>query len=194
MDACMFCGSPSAPWPENASDYVRGYNLCEFHIYYAVKSATMHRYDPAKEALFEASKKLCDSINEHLELWREKNDPEELTQDNKLLGNFEVKIFDYVWEQVCNATPIDKGDPVETWIDDQAFDTWLTNRITHIAREGGYSRCEAARPDSPDGRCTRKAEGKKRLCQRCSSEKAKSFTPAERTEKLKQALEVLRSD
>ena len=42
MKPCIFCESPAAVWPKETSSYVKKYNLCEWHMANAIKTATYY--------------------------------------------------------------------------------------------------------------------------------------------------------
>jgi len=201
MNFCPFCGSAAAAWPEYASDYVRGYPLCEHHMRLVLKSSTHYEYDKYRLEYAERWEKISKLVIDFADEEAEKmsatysNIPA-LQSDNKSYM-FDCKVCDDFIRALgfaIESSPIEKGDPISVSIIDEEVDRIISVRITAIAKDSELGkpvyRCSAEKSAAADGRCINRVDENGKTCNECKRRgSAHVFIGAD---KMKQLMEVLR--
>lgn len=195
MKTCPLCGSPASQWPDFASDYVRGYSLCEYHMSFAVKKSLRQEFKAKKH--FDSIKynKMYEALSDFIE---------NLCEENNSIGSMGESIDGYNYCPVSSKFYDDAYsgvefqplvDPSMQYIDDASVDEWIAQRLRSLAheKEGRVHRCSAYKEHSPDNRCTGRGYVQGGLCDRCQENNVKNRIGGLDDPKMIAALECLRS-
>jgi hypothetical protein len=195
MNACPFCGSPAAQWPEFASDYIRGYTLCEYHMSFVIKKALRQEFNAPKH--FDAIKynKMYEALTDFIE---------DLYNENIRQDSMGEIISDYGYCLVAEKfyrdvlSGIDRQplvDPTKEYLNESSVDEWVAQRLKSLAHEkdGRIYRCSAYIKEKPDNRCTNRSYAQGELCEKCQDNKVKNRIGGLDDPKIIAALEILRS-
>lgn len=206
MRFCPFCESPSAKWPEYASEYVRGYPLCEHHMGLALSTAQVKVYDNARVLRSRKLKKIYSAVEkavkaELVSQAKEIHPDKDLTEaiihgslglidgiDSELL---EVEsLFDDV-----DSPNFDLGDPIRVYIDESELDRWMTLRLKTLAKkvDGNIYRCVAKYESKPDNRCINFASTHGGKCKSCQS-KETDIADVSNAHKLDRIMRIIRDE
>lgn len=179
MKFCPFCGSPAANWPEYATDYVRGYPLCEHHMSSVLEHATKYQYDEEKKIFEDRWNELAGLLSERLDsivedqvnpLGRRYRDHTSLSEG---YYNHVVEVFTEAVLKCISESPIKKGPPIRVFIDDSEVDRLVSVRIKGFAYKSqnkkGLHRCSAFSLGQPDNRCTNRVFNSGDICSRCNA-------------------------
>lgn len=196
MKYCPFCGSPAANWPEYASDYVKGYPLCEHHMSGILENATVRVYEKHRQAYVSRWEKLstaCENAVEDLrdEICKEPDRDVDPSADRcSVYSDFCEEVYGAILE--C---PVSLGEPIKIYIDEEHVDRIMANRLKAYSRisenDRRLHRCSAIAEDRPDGRCIRRVKQQGDICRIC--QEAKVGKHGWDKDKLDQLLEVIRS-
>lgn len=170
MKSCPFCGSPAAQWPEYASDYVRGYPLCEHHMGLVLKTSVIKEWPDRRVKYIERWEAIQSAVHDALFDFIEsvKGDPVEPSYGDdikcKPCADYANKLFDM-------ECPIELGSPTKIYIDEQEVDRLISVRIKGFAYdiEKGKDahRCSSYRSESPDNRCVNRVGASGDICSQC---------------------------
>lgn len=192
MKFCPFCGSPAAAWPEYASDYVRGYPLCEHHMRGALKMATFFEYDDRVVAREDMRCRLEKEVFNLLESWAEGIEPNcmDYPEDHPVL----MDVYSRATEKISHSYRPDYGEPLSKRIDDEEVSRWFSVRISDLSRRSSTKRCDAKLENSADGRCTNYATRSDGFCDQCSKSSSMKLRALRGADKIKQIMEMLRDE
>jgi len=183
MKFCPFCGSPAAAWPEYASDYVRGYPLCEHHMKSVLAGSTHYEYDNYRLEYESRWEKISELV---LDFANKEAQKMSATYSNipalqsESAYDWPCKVCEDFMKALGSAvfvSPVSKGDPVSTSIVEEEVDRLISIRITGFARDSeagkDVHRCSAKKEFSSDGRCINRVKNNNEICSSCKKKKLK---------------------
>ena len=200
MKFCPFCGSPAAAWPEYASDYVRGYPLCEHHMSRILEKATVRLYDTVQAKISQRQKLIRGQVINLLSQIEDESE-EDPVFENRTESRYGMNLCEITLsfvDKIKGSIPEaeDEGPPSDEYIDETETDRLVSARIMGFARDvdkgNPIKRCAAHRSGKPDGRCINRAEHGSTLCGVCMKKttvQSVTYGP----DKMNQVMEALRS-
>lgn len=191
-------------WPEYASDYVRGYSLCEHHIKNVLDSATVRKYESYQSIYAKRYNELAEIVANFLESeLADLDQSDERLQDShgccKVASELYFALHKAMdkgggYHVVGRYMPL--GEPTSIYIDDAEVDRLISLRITSLASDQekgrGVFRCSAHRKQSPDERCINRVKVDGDICEQCKKHGRHDALLFAKCDALKRALFVLR--
>lgn len=158
---CILCDDMAIAWPEYATDYVKAYPLCDYHMTCCLKWAKCHSYDNRRMEFIQGWEDACNAIEKALDPHGEEDfwgdydlgnkvalrsfDPEKEIQDispkecRKLGFNVAAKAATGANENY--GCPLSEGDPVRTRIEDDLVDKFICSRVSYLATRANNGQC-----------------------------------------------------
>jgi acyl-CoA-binding protein len=187
MNSCPFCGSRAVEWPKFASEYVKGYSLCEYHMGLALSKSHRVEFDSPEHHEAIKYNKMCDELAEFIEGLVEKN-------HGHASGLCPVAEKFY-WDAYSGVKKKPLENPTKEYIDEVALDLWVAQRLKSLAHEkdGRVHRCSVYKEGSPDHRCTNRTYDHGGVCEPCAKASPKNRIGGLDDPKVIAALRLLRS-
>lgn len=190
MRICPFCESPAAPWPEYASEYIKGYPLCEHHMSPIVNIATVLEYNSAMVEANSIQSDIVDQVGELLDRLDQKYQDENQITDSRA-DEFIRRMLDSL------PKPDGRGEPVNVYMDEAEADRLIALRIRSFAEDidkgRGVHRCSGFKDGAPDSRCINRVFARGDICPDCDKKK-RSKAIFYDSGKLGKIMEMMRND
>jgi len=198
MNYCPLCGSPAVEWPSFASDYVRGYHLCEWHMRAAMRAAHVQEYNSREHMAVKKYNRIAKEIWDIADKILEKYDADE----SLFIDGYVDDSHGYRWCSIAGELreKLDIEDkplenPSKEYISEQDVDRWLSNRLKLLASnsDGRIHRCSGFRKESTDQRCIATVSKEGEMCSLCTKAGVRAINERFENTRLGVALDFLRT-